>query len=97
MKGFVYLYRLSQPVGRCWYYLGSTFDLAKRQCEHLLDQGSALLREANDRGIDYEIVAVVQCPDVGTARMIEAKLKRWKDNKRLLKHSEVFGCPIFLF
>jgi predicted GIY-YIG superfamily endonuclease len=83
--GFVYLIKLSHPVGRCLYYLGSTNDITRRWKEHVSGHGSPLLREALRRCIPFEIIAVQAFIQIQDARAFESRLKRWKNNRLALR------------
>jgi predicted GIY-YIG superfamily endonuclease len=89
--GFVYLIRLSRPVGRCLYYLGSTNDISRRWKEHLSGNGSPLLREALRRCITFEIIAVQVFTQIKDARALERRLKRSKNNRRPLRTLPPWG------
>ena len=59
----VYLIHLEQPVGRSQHYVGSSTNLALRLKHHSYKRkcgGSALLREANKRGIAWRLAKVWQ-------------------------------------
>lgn len=59
IEGRVYIVHLDEPVGASGHYTGSTKKprtAEERLEDHKAGNGSALLREANRRGIDYHIV-----------------------------------------
>lgn len=87
--GYVYLVLLSSPLGsdrhQARFYLGSALNLDKRIRQHRSGQGSAMLRAANQKGIDYEIIKSLQLPTAAAARKLERRLKRRKRNAELLE------------
>jgi predicted GIY-YIG superfamily endonuclease len=86
--GFVYLIRLAKPLGnlkhKAWFYLGSTIDLDNRMEQHRSGRGAAMLRAANEQGIEYEIIKVVTLPSSHQARLLEVRLKSRKNHRSLL-------------
>ena len=82
--GFVYVVRLSRPMFHARLYLGSTVNLEKRMAQHRSGKGSPLLRTAIERGIQITVICCLRCRSVSVARIIEAKLKRWKSNRKAL-------------
>lgn len=83
MRGrWVYLYHFSDKVsGHAGHYLGSCFDLRKRDALHQSGKGARLLQVAKERGIKFYMVRTW----VG-GRTLERQLKNRK-NAPLL-------CPV---
>lgn len=74
IEGIIYLIHLAQPICHAQHYLGWTgLTLSNRLSRHKTSNGSALLRAANKRGIDYWVVAAWR----GT-RHHERAMKRYK-------------------
>ncbi len=87
--GFVYCVALAFPLGTIGgktakYYIGSCKNLKQRMAQHRSGKGSAMLRAANERGINYQIVKLQICETEAQARALEKKLKRFKDNRYVL-------------
>jgi predicted GIY-YIG superfamily endonuclease len=76
----VYLIHLNAPVGRSQHYIGSTTNLDRRLRQHRYKRkkgGSPLLREANKRGILWDVAKTWQA-----SRDFEMFLKRQKNARR---------------
>jgi predicted GIY-YIG superfamily endonuclease len=95
--GYVYLIQLDQAIAHARFYVGSTWNLKERLQVHLSDRGSPLLTSANQQGIHWHYAAIVECPDIGTARQLEAKIKRWKKNRLLLSRATLGEYLVYRF
>jgi len=76
----VYLIHLSQPIGKSQHYVGSTLHLDRRLKQHRYKRkkgGSLLLKEANKRGILWDVAKTWQA-----SRDFERYLKRQKNARR---------------
>jgi siroheme synthase len=52
--------------------------------QHRSGRGAAMLRAANEQGIEYEIIKVVTLPTSHQARLLEVRLKARKNHRSLL-------------
>jgi predicted GIY-YIG superfamily endonuclease len=83
LRGRIYLIHLAEPIHHARHYLGFTdLDPSERFQRHLDGKGARLLRAANERGIEYEIVRLWN----QATRNDERWLKRMKYGPKL--------CPI---
>ena len=76
----VYLIHLDKPVNPNFpaqHYLGWTVNLKNRINQHRTNQGAAILRAANQRGIAWEVVATWE-----GGRGLEVQFKRGRNHKR---------------
>lgn len=84
MAGYVYLIQLASPLGgerhKAQFYLGSAGDLNKRLAQHRAGTGAAMLRAANQKGIEYQIIKSIRLPTIAAARALEKRLKRRQKN-----------------
>jgi len=83
----VYLIHLDTPIAHAKHYLGFTSDLDARMQRHRSGNGAKLLKEANRRGIKYNVVRTWKAGSwVAAAKRLETKLKLRKNSPKL--------CPI---
>lgn len=84
----VYLIHLDRPIRHSRHYLGycANETLEQRLHRHKTNNGAVLLREANNRGITYNVIRTWNSLDWKSARTLERKLKSWHNSPRL--------CPI---
>ncbi len=84
LTGTVYLIHLARPVSDtrpAQHYLGYTSNFDQRMAAHRSGKGSAMLRAANARGIEWKVVM-----QFAAGRGGEVQLKRRRNHKRL--------CPV---
>lgn len=65
------------------HYIGGTENLERRLAEHRSGEGAALLRQANEQGIPWQVVRTWECED---GWEYEKRLKDQKNAARL--------CPV---
>jgi predicted GIY-YIG superfamily endonuclease len=67
----VYIIHIREKIGRCQHYIGYTGNLERRINEHKNHNGSPLLREANRRGIIWDVVVEIPNGDRNTERRLK--------------------------
>lgn len=93
--GYVYVIKLYEPLPltKAQYYLGSTNNLSQRLKQHRRGGGSPMIRRAMELRIGCELAIAVETSTISQARAIEAKLKRWKNNRLAVDWLRDFSKP----
>lgn len=84
--GYVYLIHFKTPYKHAEHYLGSAVNLVARLDAHRRGTGARLMEVIVEAGISWEISKIWKCDTPELARLLEARLKRRSNDKRL--------CPI---
>ncbi len=86
MSSGVYLLHFSRPIAHARHYLGSAEVMNRRLKKHYRGGGSRLMQVVRERNIDWVVARVWHANDARSAKIIERKLKKQKNGKKL--------CPI---
>lgn len=84
--GYVYLIHFDTPYKHAEHYLGSCISLDYRLAQHRAGTGARLMEVIAEAGISWEVSRIWRCDSPELARLLEAKLKRRCNDKRL--------CPL---